>query len=96
MVPCRHDNNGLLSLKLVYNASYLLKRSLYLNMSDRLLFHTYSAAIILFNNVSMSTYVYTKSIDYILISIKNLKTSKIDLKIKFSRLSSQANLSLMR
>ena len=96
MVPCRHDNNGLLSLKLVYNASYLLKRSLYLNMSDRLLFHTYSATIILFNNVSMSTYVYTKSIDYILISIKNLKTSKIDLKIKFSRLSSQANLPLMR
>ena len=29
-----------------------------------------------FNNVSMSTYVYDKSIDHILISIKKLKTSK--------------------
>ena len=30
----------------------------------------------LFDNVSVSTYVYNKSIDHILISVTNLKTSK--------------------
>ena len=46
----------------------------------------------------MSTYVYNKSIDHILISMENMTNikKKIDFKIKFSRFSSQANLSLMR
>ena len=45
----------------------------------------------------MSTYVYNELIDHILVSITNWKNlKKVDLKINFSRSSSQANLSLMR
>ena len=45
-------------------------------LAKRFAKHTLKALLLFSNNVSMSTYVYNKSIDHILISITNLKTWK--------------------